>query len=107
MSAPSSTNSSAAGSSPLSSGPSEGQAKTNASVNVKIDGKKVNAEVKLLSEEINKTDWEEADNHVIETGMKSIEPWRNRMKICRDLVFNIEKNTLQYGLDAAEHVAAE
>ena len=73
-SAPSSTNSSAAGSSSLPSGPtsSDVQAKKNAEVNVKIDGKKVNAEVKLLSEEINKTDWEEADNHVIETGMKSI-----------------------------------
>ena len=86
----------------------ETQAKKNARVSVKVDAKKVNAEVKLLCEEISKVEeYASAVDHVVEAGMKSIPGWRKRVKGTWDLVYSMEKNTEMFDLDPAEHLNAE
>ena len=86
----------------------ETQAKKSARVSVKVDAKKVNAEVKLLCQEISKVEeYASAADHVVEAGMKSIPGWRKRVKGMWDLVYSMEKNTEMFDLDTTEHVNAE
>ena len=86
----------------------ETQAKKNARISVKVDAKKVSAEVKLLSDEVNKVeDYASAEDHVVEAGMKSIPAWRKSVKGMWDLIYSMEKNTQMFDLDPSEHVNAE
>ena len=86
----------------------ETQAKKNARVSVKVDAKKVSAEVKLLCEEISKVEeYAAAADYVVEAGMKSIPGWKKRVKGMWDLVYYMEKNTEMFDLDTTEHVNAE